>query len=90
MILGTLRKSGRRVRQKANTARKSLRKAANRPIVPYETIQRTGQRSRQTTSNQRDGQINPAATFLSDVIGERKPFMLWSFLSQQARLKMTV
>ena len=37
----TIRKSGRRVKQKASTARQSIRRAAAKPIVPYSAIDRS-------------------------------------------------
>jgi hypothetical protein len=51
----TLRKSGRRVKQKASTARQSLRRAAAKPIVPQSAIDRA--RSHQI---QRDRRLNQA------------------------------
>jgi len=47
---GSIRHSGRRVRQKARTINRSIRYAASRPILPYELIGETDADGRRFTS----------------------------------------
>ena len=68
--IGTIRKSGRNVKRKAITARKSIRYAASRPIIPYATIQGRHSGPLQHGYGNRIHQIHENAAFIEDIPGK--------------------
>ena len=68
--LGTIRKSGRNVKRKAITAKKSIRYAASRPIIPYATIQGRHSGPLQHGHGNRIHQIHENAAFIGESPGE--------------------
>ena len=68
--IGTIRKSGRNVKRKAITARKSIRYAASRPIIPYATIQGRHSGPLQHGYGNRIHQIHENAAFIGDSPGK--------------------